>query len=96
MEIRMNEVVLAGRMASDPKALPDGTVHFLLDAGAEKPFQCFCREKTAENLLKFCSRGDEFSVEGKLAWVSFAGQPKPELLIEVKFISYGRKLTTLR
>ncbi len=97
MEIKMNEVMLAGRVTSDLSRLDNGSVHFLLDAvEGEAPVHCFCEGVTAENLLKFCERGDEISCEGNLAKYQFANQRGPQLLINVRFVSYGRKRRTLR
>lgn len=97
MEIRMHEVILAGRMTKEPMTLPDGTTHFLFEADQNQaPFHCFCEGVAAQNLLKYCQQGDEFSVEGKLEWRKFANENRPLLLIRVRYISYGRKLKTLR
>ena len=95
MEIRMQEVVLAGRMVGDPIVREEG-VYFRFQADKDQPpFPCFCDGKTAENLLKFCQAGDEFSVEGKLQWKKFRNTGAM-LLIYVRYTSYGRKLRTLR
>lgn len=96
-EIRIAEIVMAGRLAAAPSRLQDGTLHFLLEASeGEKPFHCFCEGETAENLQKFCEKGDEISLEGTLAHYQFGNEPKPRMLIRVRFISYGRKRRTLR
>jgi len=93
----MNEAVLAGRLVGRIVRLSDGTVHFRLEANeAGDAFHCFCEDQTAENLLKFCSAGDEISIEGELAYRQFSNSPKPTLLIHTRFISYGRKSRTLR
>lgn len=93
----MCEVVMAGRMIGDPIELSDGTTHFLFEAEQDQdPFHCFCEAKAAENLRQYCQTGDEFSLEGKLAWKSFDNEPKPLLLINVRYVSYGRKKKTLR
>ena len=95
MEIRMQEVLLVGRMVGNPIVRKEG-VYFRLQADkAQSPFPCFCAGKTAENLVKFCQEGDEFSVEGKLQWRQFRNSGET-LLIHVRYISYGRKLRTLR
>ena len=97
MEIRINEVVLAGRLVGRFVKLSDETVHFRLEATeAHDVFHCFCDGATAENLLKFCSAGDEISIEGELAYRHFSNQAQPVLLIKARFISYGRKNRTLR
>lgn len=93
----MNEVVLAGRLVGRPVRLSDGTLHFRLQARAEgTPFHCYCAGKSAENLEKFCSAGDEISIEGELSWHKFANEPREVLLIHVRYVSYGRKSRTLR
>lgn len=95
MEIRMQEILLVGRMTEDPIVRPDG-IYFRFQADEnEKPFPCFCEGKVAENLIKFCQGGDEFSIEGKLFWKRFKNTGDT-LLIKVKYTSYGRKLRTLR
>ena len=95
MEIRMQEVLLVGRMVGAPMAR-DGSVYFRFQADKDQPpFPCVCDGKTAENLLKFCQDGDEFSVEGKLVWRKFRNTGNT-LLIYARYISYGRKLRTLR
>ena len=93
----MNEVVLAGRLVGRFARLADETVHFRLEASADQePFHCYAEAVTGENLIKFCSAGDEISVEGELVYRKFTNSPKPTLLIHVRFISYGRKNRTLR
>ncbi len=95
MEIRMQEVLLVGRMVGDPIVREDG-VYFRFQADKDQsPFPCICDGKTAENLLKFCQAGDEFSIEGKLRWKKFSNTGDT-LLIYVRYTSYGRKLRTLR
>lgn len=97
MEIRMNEVVLAGRTTSALVRQSDGSVHFLFEADSkQKPFHCFCEGVTADNLEKFCQVGDEFSLEGQLAWYKFGNESRPGLLVKVRYVSFGRKLATLR
>lgn len=97
MEIRMNEIVLAGRLVGRPVRLEDGTLHFRLQASAEgSPFHCYCEGENAENLEKFCSAGDEISIEGELSWRKFANEPKEVLLVHMRYASYGRKSRTLR
>lgn len=97
MEIRMNEVVLAGRTTSPMIERPDGTTHFLFEGDStQKPFHCFCEGVIAENLRKFCQQGDEFSLEGQLTWYQFKNEPRPVLLVKVRYTSFGRKLATLR
>jgi hypothetical protein len=96
-EMRMNEVVLAGRTTSALVRQPDGAVHFLFEGDpTQKPFHCFADGTTADNLLKFCQLGDEFSLEGQLAWHQFGNEPHPKLLVKVRYVSFGRKLATLR
>ena len=95
MEIRMQEAFLAGRMVGDPIVRDEG-VYFRFQADKDQaPFPCVCDGKTAENLLKFCQDGDEFSIEGKLQWRKFRNTGDT-LLIYVRYTSYGRKLRTLR
>lgn len=96
MEIRMNEVILAGRITTLLEQA-DGSAHFLFEADPEqKPFHCYAEGVTAENLMKFCKLGDELSLEGQLFWKKFQNEPRPVLLIKVRYVSFGRKLTTLR
>ncbi len=98
----MNEVILAGRMVGNPVKLPSGEVHFQFEADPEvqvtlrAPFHCFCSGTAAANILNYCQDGDEFSIEGKLAWKKFTNEKKARILVEVKYTSYGRKLRTLR
>ena len=93
-EIRMQEVVLTGRMKGDPKTVGD-KVYFLFEADEnEPPFRCFCEGKTAENMKRHLRSGDEFTVEGKLRWVRFREQ-RPEMIVEARYTSYGRKARTL-
>ena len=40
--------------------------------------------------------GDELSIDGKLVWYQFSNEEKPVLLIQARYISYGRKSRTLR
>jgi len=95
MEIRMQEVLLVGRMVRNPIVRGD-SVYFRFQADKDQaPFPCVCDGKTAENLLKFCQDGDEFSIEGKLQWRKFRNTGDT-LLIYVRYTSYGRKLRTLR
>ena len=95
MEIRMQEVILVGRMVGSPVVRKEG-VYFRFQADKDQPpFPCVCDGKTAENLLKFCQAGDEFSIEGKLVWRKFCNTGDT-LLIYARFTSYGRKLRTLR
>lgn len=95
MEIRMQEVVLVGRIVGDPVVREEGT-YFRFQADKEQPpFPCICDGKTAENLLKFCQGGDEISIEGKLIWRHFRNTGDT-LLVYVGYTSYGRKLRTLR
>lgn len=96
-EVKMNEVMLAGRIASDLNHLPDDSVHFLIDVLEEdKPIHCFCRNETAKNILKFCEKGDEVSCDGNLTRYKFINEKEPQLLVQVRYISYGRKQRTLR
>lgn len=92
-EIRMQEVVLVGRMVGEPIVNPDG-VYFRFQADShEEPFPCFADGKTAENLRRYLHDGDEFSIEGKLMWRKF--RQGPFLVIHAKYTSYGRKLRSL-
>lgn len=94
MEIRMQEVILVGRMVKDPIIRDDAT-YFTFEADeTQLPFQCFCDGKTAENLQRYLRAGDEFSIEGKLEWRQFEGEASPRMLIKARFISYGRKAQT--
>lgn len=96
-EIRMNEVVLAGRTTSPLIRQKDGSVHFLFEADSQqKPFHCFCEGVVADNVERFCKEGDEFSLEGQLTWYQFKNDLRPSLLVKVRYVSFGRKLTTLR
>lgn len=95
MEIRMQETVLVGRMVGRPIAR-DAETYFRLQADkGQAPFPCVCDGKTAENLLRFCQDGDEISIEGKLIWRHFRNTGDT-LLIYARYVSYGRKLRTLR
>lgn len=95
-EIRMQEVLLAGRLHGEPISAGE-ECFFQIEAGAgQKPFPCFCQGKTAENMSKYLHAGDEISIEGKLFWRLFAGDVKPTLTIYARFISYGRKARTLQ
>lgn len=94
MEIRMQEVILMGRMVGNPIVREEGT-YFRFQADRDQaPFHCVCDGKTAENLVRFCQDGDEFSLEGKLQWREF--KSGKVLMIYARYISYGRKLRTLR
>lgn len=96
MEIRMQEVVMVGRMVGDPSVRPEGT-YFRFEADKDQaPFHCVCEGTTAKNLARYCQSGDEFSLEGKLIWRKFKGCSSNMLLIYARYISYGRKLRTLR
>lgn len=95
-EIRVNEVFMAGRISRRPTKTNDGLVHFLFDSTGSQPmFHCVCEGKTADNLLQYCESGDEISLEGELRWIDFPNTGK-SLIIFVRYISYGRKLRTLR
>jgi len=95
MEIRMQEVVLVGRMVGNPIARSDGT-YFRFQADKDQsPIPCVCDGKTADNLRKYCQAGDEFCIEGKLQWRKFRNTGDT-LLVYVRYTSYGRKLKTLR
>ena len=94
-EIRLQEIILVGRMVGDPMVRSDG-VYFRFAADQEQgPFPCYCNGKTADNLLKHLRDGDEFSIEGKLIWKRFQNT-SPTLIIHARFTSYGRKSRTLR
>lgn len=91
----MQEAVLVGRIVGAPIVRDDGT-YFRFQADKEQaPFPCVCEGTTAENLAKYCQDGDEFSIEGKLVWRKFNDSGNT-LLIFARYISYGRKLRTLR
>ncbi len=95
-EIRANEVSLIGRLVGDPVRTASEKVYFKLVASRiQAPFRCFCIDKTAENMMINLHDGDEVSVFGKLSWVKF-NHEEPQLMIYVRFISYGRKSRTLR
>lgn len=98
MELCMNEVVLAGKLSRDPVLLPDGTTHFLLQAGPKgnPPVHCFGEGASLDNLRKYCGAGDEISLEGQIEHRLFSGDDRAQMLIRVRFISYGRKGRTLR
>ncbi len=94
-EIRMNEVFLAGRLSRDPIRTEDGRVHFMFDCErGSAPFHCVCTDRTAENLLEHCQKGDEFSIEGELGWIDFPNTGKT-MIILTRYVSYGRKLRGL-
>lgn len=91
----MQEVVMVGRLVGSPIVREDGTYfRFQADKG-QAPFPCVCEGTTAENLVAYCQDGDEMSLEGKLSWRKF-NETGNTLLIFVRYISYGRKLRTLR
>ena len=95
-EFRMNEVFAVGRIFRGPVKTADGRVQFLLEASeSQTPFHCVCSGKAAENVLEFCNTGDEISLEGELCWLEFTDTGK-SLVIEARYVSYGRKLRTRR
>ena len=95
-EIRMTEVFAAGRIARGPVKTANGKAHFLIEASEDQePFHCVCSGRTAETVLEFCQTGDEISTEGELLWLKFKGTGK-SLVIDVRYVSYGRKMRTLR
>ncbi len=95
-EMRLNEVVMAGRISQGPTKTEDGRVHFMLEGSHDgDPFHCTCEGRTAENLLTHCQKGDEISIEGELRWMVFPNTGKT-LVIYARYTSYGRKLKTLR
>ena len=90
-EMRTNEVFMVGRVVRGPKKTKDDLVHFTLEGLRDSdPFHCICQGKTAENLMKHCSEGDELSLEGQLRWVDFPNTGKT-LIIYARYTSYGRK-----
>lgn len=94
MEMRMNSVVQTGRLDMDPISF-EGEVYFTIRSSeTEAPFKCVCSDKTAENTLRYLRQGDEINIEGELQNREF--KTGSVTLIFAKFISYGRKLTTLR
>lgn len=95
MEIRLNAVVLVGRLIGDP-IVAGQLVHFRLENPEGEPFHCIAREKAGQNIQQYCRDGDEVSVEGKLVQMSFRNSPRPVLVVEAKYISYGRKKQSLR
>ncbi len=94
-EIRMQDLTLVGRMATDPIAMTNGECYFKIDAGANLPIPCFCTAKTAENMIKYLKSGDEIGIEGRLHMVQFKGDKRPALLVFSRHISYGRKNRSL-
>ena len=96
MEMRLNSVVLVGRLIGSP-IQAGSLVHFRIEAQADaEPFHCIAREKAGANVLQYCRDGDEVSIEGLLAWMTFKNAPKPVLLVEARYVSYGRKKESLR
>jgi hypothetical protein len=93
--MRLNTVILVSRLVGDPIQVGE-LVHFRLENPEGQPFHLIAREKTATNVLQYCRDGDEVSVEGRLVWKTFANSPKPVLIVEAKYISYGRKKQSLR
>ena len=94
-EMRVNEVFMVGRIVQGPVETRDGLVHFMFDGlRGSDPFHCVCSGKTAEDLLKHGSSGDEDTLEGDLRWVSFPNTGKT-LVIHARYISYGRKVRDL-
>jgi single-stranded DNA-binding protein len=91
----MQEVSLTGRMVGDAIAMVSGECYFKVDTDANLPIPCFCNDKTAENMQKFLSDGDEITIEGKLHMVQFRSEPRPTLLVFARHISYGRKKKSL-
>lgn len=95
--LRINEVMLVGQIASDLVRLSDDTLHFLLSVDLDTaPVHCFCEGVTADNLEKYCKKGDEICCEGRLRAYQFDGSPRPDLLVQVRFVSFGRKLDSAR
>lgn len=96
MEMRFTAVAAIGRLVGSPVKLADGTVHFRLQAAPEgPPLHCFCEGRTAENMVRYRREGDEITVEGKLEFCQFRDEPRPVLLVKVRFASYGRKKQSL-
>lgn len=95
-EIRMQEVLLVGRIQGEPKKTGNECYFRLGAEEGQEPFPCLCNEKTAENMSKYLHNGDEISIEGKLMWRKFANEDKPMLIIYARYISYGRKARTLQ
>ncbi len=94
-EMRVHELFMVGRIVREPVQTKDGLVHFMFDGSpSSDPFHCVCQGKTARDLLKYCSKGDEMTLEGKLSWMTFPNSGKI-LLIFVRYISYGRKIRDL-
>lgn len=93
MEMRMNGLVLTGRLVGDPKTLQTGTYFRLRADDNQPPFPCVCDGLTAKNLVANCHDGDEVSLEGWLEWRKFKNGDM--LIILARFISYGRKARTL-
>ena len=91
-EMRLNEIFMVGRIAQGPVQTEDGLVHFMFEGSHHSdPFHCVCEGRTAENLLKHCSQGDEASLEGDLRWMNFPNSGRT-LVVYVRFTSYGRKV----
>lgn len=94
-EIRMNEVLMTGRISQGPVKTEDGLVHFMFDCSrSSEPFHCVCNGKTAENALTYLSQGDELGTEGELYWMDFPNTGKT-LVIYIRNPSFGRKFEGL-
>lgn len=94
-EIRVSEAFLVGRMVRGPVETPDGKLHYLLDAGTGEPLHLVAVGKEAATLKTYIKIGDELSVEGFLEWVNFPNTGNT-LIINVRYVSYGRKARSNR
>jgi hypothetical protein len=90
----MQDVTLVGRLRGNPIQMGE-KVYFKLDAGANLPIPCFCKDATGRNMMKYLKNDDEISVEGKLHMMRFKGDKTHSLLVFARHISYGRKKKSL-
>jgi len=90
-EMRLQSLTMTGRI--EGSLIPRGAEVFFRVRSTDV-FECVAVEKAAENLAKYCQDGDEIIIEGKLVKRVFMGNPMT--LVEVKYVSFGRKQRSLR
>ena len=97
-ELRVNDVVLAGRIKEGPTRTPDGCVHFKLACldDSARGIHCISFGKTAGNMEQYCHPGDEISLEGELCFRDFPNDAdfRRTLVVHARHVSYGRKKNT--
>lgn len=90
-EMEIQSVTVAGWIATDPIGVNE-EVFFKIRSG--ELFPCVAVGNKATSIENYCKQGDEVVLQGKLAWRHF--KQGPMLLIEVHYVSFGRKGQTLR